>query len=102
MIRCKRVYEPLADDDGQRVLVDRLWPRGCKKDSLALHAWLREVAPSEALRKDFCHDPALFDEFRRRYRNELAAHPEHWQNLLSLAERGTLTLLFAARDEQLN
>ena len=102
MIRCKRVYEPVAADDGARVLADRLWPRGCRKDSLALHAWLKEVAPSEALRKGFCHDPALFDEFRLLYRAELAAHPEHWQGLLALAEQGRLTLLFAAREERFN
>lgn len=102
MIRCKRVYEPVAAEDGARILVDRLWPRGCKKDSLGLHAWLKEVAPSEALRKDFCHDSALYDEFRRRYRGELAAHPEHWQGLLELAGKGELTLLFAARDEHFN
>jgi uncharacterized protein YeaO (DUF488 family) len=102
MIRCKRVYEPAEPGDGERVLVDRLWPRGCRKDSLVLSAWLKDVAPSDALRKGFCHDPALFDEFRRRYRGELAAHPEHWQGLLAMAERGTLTLLFAAREERFN
>ncbi|WP_394559051.1 DUF488 domain-containing protein [Aquipseudomonas alcaligenes] len=102
MIRCKRVYQPVAAEDGQRVLVDRLWPRGCKKESLALSAWLKEVAPSDALRKGFCHDPALFDEFRLRYRGELAGHPEHWQPLLAMAQQGNLTLLFAAREEQLN
>lgn len=102
MIRCKRVYAPVAPDDGARVLVDRLWPRGCRKESLALHAWLKEVAPSDALRKGFCHDPVLFDEFRLLYRAELAAHPEYWQSLVQLAEQGTLTLLFAAREEHLN
>ncbi|MEO4048254.1 DUF488 family protein [Pseudomonas sp. CAU 1711] len=102
MIRCRRVYQPPAEDDGARVLVDRLWPRGCSKESLALSAWLKEVAPSDALRKGFCHDPALFDEFRLLYRAELAARPEHWQGLLSMAERGNLTLLFAARDERFN
>ena len=102
MIRCKRVYAPVAADDGARVLVDRLWPRGCRKDSLALQAWLKDVAPSDTLRKGFCHDPALFDEFRLLYRAELAAHPEHWQGLLALAERGNLTLLFAAREERFN
>ena len=102
MIRCKRVYAPVASDDGVRVLVDRLWPRGCKKEALALSAWLKEVAPSDSLRQGFCHDPALFDEFRLRYRAELAAHPEHWQGLLELAGRGSLTLLFAARDERCN
>lgn len=102
MIQCRRVYEEKRDDDGQRVLVDRLWPRGCRKEALRLDAWLREVAPSAELRRDFCHDPALFEEFRLRYRGELAAHPEHWQGLLQMARQGTLTLLFAAREEQAN
>ncbi len=102
MIRCKRVYAAIEPGDGSRVLVDRLWPRGCRKEDLALTGWLKAVAPSEVLRKDFCHDPARFDEFRRRYRAELAAHPEHWQGLLTMAEQGGLTLLFAARDERLN
>ncbi len=102
MIQCKRAYAAVDRTDGARVLVDRLWPRGCSKARLALTAWLKDVAPSPALRQGFGHDPALFDEFRRRYRRELAAHPEHWQGLLALAEQGCLTLLFAARDEQLN
>ena len=102
MIRCKRVYAPIAGDDGARVLVDRLWPRGCRRESLALHAWLRDVAPSAALRREFAHDPSRFAEFCRRYRAELACHPEHWQGLLELAGRDTLTLLFAARDERCN
>ena len=102
MIRCKRVYEAIDAADGERVLVDRLWPRACKKESLGLSAWLKDVAPSDSLRKSFCHDPALFDEFRLLYRGELAAHPEHWQGLLAMAERGTLTLLFAAREERFN
>ena len=102
MIRCRRVYDPATPEDGTRVLVDRLWPRGCSKDSLALTAWLKDVAPSDELRKSFCHDASRFDEFRQRYRGELAAHPEHWQGLLSLIEQGNLTLLFAARDERFN
>ncbi|MCO6055641.1 DUF488 domain-containing protein [Pseudomonas sp. MOB-449] len=102
MIQYKRVYDPMATDEGQRVLVDRLWPRGCRKDALGLAAWLREVAPSDGLRKQFCHDPALFDEFRLLYRAELAAHPEHWQGLLEMARKGNLTLLYAARDEAHN
>lgn len=102
MIRCKRVYEAVAEDDGQRVLVDRLWPRGCGKDSLALSAWNREVAPSAELRRSFAHEPGQFEAFQQRYRAELAAHPEHWQGLLAQAGKGNLTLLFAARDEQYN
>lgn len=102
MIQCKRVYEAAATGDGRRVLVDRLWPRGCSKANLALDAWLREVAPSSELRRQFGHDPQRFDAFRDGYRRELAAHPEYWQGLLEAAERGTLTLLFAAHDCQQN
>ncbi|MCY1298018.1 hypothetical protein D9M70_474820 [compost metagenome] len=102
MIQCKRVYDAAQPEDGQRVLVDRLWPRGCRKDALGLSAWMRDVAPSDGLRKQFCHDPALFDEFRLLYRGELAAHPEHWQMLLQMARQGDLTLLYAAKDERHN
>lgn len=102
MIQCKRAYLPASAEDGARVLVDRLWPRGCRKGDLHLTAWLREVAPSTQLRQAFCHDSALFGEFRQRYRAELTAHPEYWQGLLDLAGNGTLTLLFAAKDEQCN
>ncbi|KZX57304.1 MAG: DUF488 domain-containing protein [Pseudomonas sp.] len=102
MIRCRRVYEPASETDGQRVLVDRLWPRGCRKDSLALAAWLPDVAPSTALRQAFKGGTLDYAEFRRRYQKELAARPEHWWPLLAMAERGPLTLLYAARDEQQN
>ncbi len=102
MIRCKRVYDPPEANDGQRILVDRLWPRGCSKARLALTDWLREVAPSAALRQRFHHEPEQFAEFRQHYRQELAAHPEYWQGLLAMATSGTLTLLFAARDLQRN
>ncbi|NQD94416.1 DUF488 family protein [Pseudomonas sp. CrR25] len=102
MIQCRRVYEAAGATDGQRILVDRLWPRGCSKAALQLHGWLREVAPSTELRRQFGHAPEAFGEFRQHYRRELVAHPEHWQGLLAIAERGTLTLLFAARESQLN
>lgn len=102
MIQCKRVYEAPSATDGQRILVDRLWPRGCSKATLALHAWLKELAPSSELRKQFDHTPALFAEFREHYRRELAAQPEYWQGLLDIADTGTLTLLYAARDTQRN
>lgn len=102
MIRCKRVYDPIAADDGQRVLVDRLWPRGCRKEALELTVWLREAAPSTDLRRRFHQDPTQFDEFRRLYRLQLAGHPEYWQALLAPARDGCLTLLFAARDPQQN
>ncbi|EWC39535.1 DUF488 domain-containing protein [Stutzerimonas stutzeri] len=99
MIHCKRAYVPAAKADGQRLLLDRLWPRGCSKDSLALQAWLPDLAPSTALRKAFKGNTIDFAEFRQRYRNELAAHPEHCWALLAMAGRGHLTLVYAAQDE---
>jgi len=102
MIQCKRAYEPPSLEDGQRILVDRLWPRGCRKDTLALHAWLPDLAPSTALRKAFKGGEIGFATFRQRYRDELAGHPEHWWALLEMAGRGTLTLIYAAQDEQQN
>lgn len=102
MIVCKRVYEPAAAEDGYRVLVDRLWPRGCSKASLPLAAWLRELAPSDPLRRAFAHDPERFAAFREAYRGELAAAPALWQPLLERAHSGTLTLLYAAHDAEHN
>lgn len=97
MICCKRVYQSVSPEDGQRVLVDRLWPRNMRKD--ALHGqWLRDVAPSDALRRAFHAGDMDFAGFSEHYRAELAAHPEHWYPLLDLAARGTLTLLFAGKD----
>ncbi|OCX93330.1 MAG: MarR family transcriptional regulator [Pseudomonas sp. K35] len=102
MTQYKRAYEPPSPEDGQRILVDRLWPRGCRKDSLALHAWLPDLAPSTALRKAFKGGEIGFATFRQRYRDELAGHPEHWWALLEMAGRGTLTLIYAAQDERQN
>ncbi len=102
MIRCKRVYLAAEADDGRRVLVDRLWPRGIARDALDLHDWLPDVAPSTTLRKAFGHRPEAFDAFRIAYRQELAGHPEYWQTLLPWAAQGWLTLLYAARDERCN
>lgn len=102
MIQCKRVYLEAETSDGIRVLVDRLWPRGVARDALALDEWLPDVAPSSELRKSFAHRAEVFDEFRTAYRRELCAHPEHWQRLLQWATKGTLTLLYAARDEAHN
>lgn len=87
---------------GARFLVDRLWPRGKRKDALALDGWLREVAPSDRLRQWFKHDPARWDEFVRRYDAELDAHPDAWEPLLDAASHGEVTLLFGARDEEHN
>lgn len=99
MIRVKRVYEQPSPEDGKRFLVDRLWPRGAKKEELQLDGWLKEVAPSNALRKWFSHDPGRWEEFRRRYFAELEAKPALWRPLLEAAREGDVTLLFSAKDE---
>jgi uncharacterized protein YeaO (DUF488 family) len=98
-VRLKRVYELASVDDGTRVLVDRLWPRGVSKDRAALASWCREVAPSDDLRKWFAHEPARWEKFRERYKNELKRKIEPVAALRSLAMQGPLTLVFGARDE---
>jgi len=103
-ILLQRVYDREAPIRGQRVLVDRLWPRGIRKDALHLDAWLKNLAPSNELRRWFGHDPARWDEFVRRYRAELAA-PERQDALRALLRRASLsdlTLLYGARDESHN
>jgi uncharacterized protein YeaO (DUF488 family) len=101
-IRIKRVYDELASDDGARFLVDRLWPRGVKKSALSDVTWLRDIAPSAPLRNWFDHDPAKWDEFRKRYRSELEKNSAVWKPLLDAARKGRVTLLFAARDTEMN
>lgn len=98
MIRIKRTYDMPARGDGRRLLVDRLWPRGVKKESLEADAWLKEVAPSTQLRKWFDHRVEHWVEFRRRYRAELDANPSAWTPILEHAARGRVTLLYSARD----
>jgi uncharacterized protein YeaO (DUF488 family) len=102
MIRLKRVYDPPEPDDGRRFLVERLWPRGMKKEALFLDAWAKEVAPSATLRRWFAHDPRKWEEFQRRYFAELDRRPEAWRPLLEAARRGTITLLYSARDLEHN
>src|SRR5207253_2280315 len=102
MIQCKRAYSPAGDDDGYRVLVDRLWPRNCPKASLPLDEWLADVAPSTELRKAFKGGAVDFTEFTLRYRQELSARPEHWWGLLAKACAGTLTLIYSAHDPAAN
>jgi len=102
MIRIKRVYESPADDDGTRFLVERLWPRGMKKESLHMDAWLKDVAPSDALRRWFGHDPAKWMEFRVRYFAELDAGPEAIQPIVEASRHGDVTLLYSARDTEHN
>jgi uncharacterized protein YeaO (DUF488 family) len=102
MIHTKRAYEPAAAADGKRFLVDRLWPRGLKKESLRLDGWLKEVAPSTELRRWFNHDPAKWPEFQRRYRAEIADKKDLLEPLLNAAKDGDVTLLFSAHDSEHN
>ena len=102
MIRIKRTYDPPARDDGQRFLVERLWPRGMKKEELVHDGWLKDVAPSTELRKWFGHRVERWPEFEQRYRKELDARPEAWQPILDAAKRGNVTLLYSARDTEHN
>ena len=101
-IQVRRVYDPPAKADGARFLVERLWPRGMKKEALHMHAWCKNVAPSDELRRWFSHDPAKWEEFQRRYRAELADNPAACQPLLDAATQGNLTLLFSAHDTEHN
>lgn len=101
-LRIKRVYAPAAPDDGCRVLVDRLWPRGVARKTADLDLWLKDIAPSPALRKWFGHDPARFDAFRERYLKELEANPAPVAELCALAEHNDVTLLYGAHDPQVN
>ena len=102
MIQIKRVYDPPAKNDGTRFLVERLWPRGMKKEELKLDAWLKDAAPSTELRQWFGHDPARWNAFQQRYRAELDQHPEAWQPILDTANKSDVTLLFSSHDAARN
>jgi uncharacterized protein YeaO (DUF488 family) len=102
MIRLKRAYDSASNDDGIRFLVERLWPRGVKKDALRLDAWLKDVAPSTELRKWFSHDPARWVGFQRRYRAELKAKPESVKPIIEAARRGRVTLVYSSHDTEHN
>ncbi len=103
MIKVKRVYEKPDVKDGWRVLVDRLWPRGMKKETAKVDLWMREVAPSDALRKAYCHDWKKWPDFQKKYRTELKNREDMIGELKKMErEHGTLTLLFGAKDEEHN
>ena len=101
MIKTKRVYEKSAKDDGTRVLVDRLWPRGISKKAAKIDEWLKEIAPSDKLRKWFGHDPAKWKDFKRKYIKELQGKRD-LKKLQDISRVGTLTLVYSARDEMHN
>lgn len=101
-IALRRVYEDGHNEPNRHFLVDRLWPRGKRKVDLEDVMWLKEVAPSDALRRWFAHDPSRWKEFVRRYQVELDAHPDAWQPLLDAAKRGRIILLFGAKDQEHN
>ncbi len=100
MIVLKRIYDPASQDDGKRILVDRLWPRGISKDKADIDGWLKEIAPSDELRKWFLHDPAKWEEFRNRYKNELKRKEKEGliEGLRKAGKKGKVTLLFSAKD----
>jgi uncharacterized protein YeaO (DUF488 family) len=101
-IRVKRIYDPPQLEDGARVLVDRLWPRGARKEAAKLTLWLKDIAPTAELRRWFGHDPARFAEFSRRYRAELAANNDAVSRMDDLMKAGPVTLLYSAHDAEHN
>jgi uncharacterized protein YeaO (DUF488 family) len=102
MIQLKRAYENASPGDGERILVERLWPRGVSKQRASVDLWLKDVAPSPELRKWFGHDPAKWKQFEERYRNELKARPDVIDELRRKARRGKITFVYAARDQEHN
>ena len=102
IIRTKRVYDPVEEEDGIRILVDRIWPRAMSKERLRADYWLKDAAPSAALRKWFNHDRSRWEEFKSRYFSELDERPDTIKSILELAATGAVTLLFSARDTEYN
>jgi uncharacterized protein YeaO (DUF488 family) len=102
MIRIKRVYEPPAPEDGSRILVDRLWPRGISKTNAKIDLWLKEIAPSNELRKWYNHDPEKWAEFKKRYYREVEERPESFAPLLSLVKDKEVTLLYSSKELKIN
>ncbi len=102
MIKIKRVYDQPSRDDGKHILIDRLWPRGLKKEDARVDEWLKEIAPSSRLRKWFNHDPNKWDEFKKRFFMELLKKQNMVEGILSTARKGTVTLLFGSKEERFN
>ena len=102
MLKLERAYDPVSAADGRRFLVERLWPRGVSTARLRLDAWLKDVGPSTELRKWFSHDPEKWSQFRRRYFQELDSQPALWRPIVSVARRGTVTLVYSSHEEEHN
>jgi len=102
MIKIKRIYESASPNDGRRIYVDRLWPRGMKKEQVKMNEWLKDISPSDSLRKWFGHDPSKYAEFKRRYTKELKKHSEILERIKKEAKKETVTLLFSAKDVEHN
>jgi uncharacterized protein YeaO (DUF488 family) len=101
-LQIKRVYETPSPEDGMRILVERLWPRGLTREKAAIDLWIKDIAPSAELRKWFAHDPAKWEAFRKKYRNELKHNPAAVETLRQHLRRGTVTLVYAAHDQRHN
>jgi uncharacterized protein YeaO (DUF488 family) len=102
MIKIKRIYEPASADDGKRIYIDRLWPRGMKKEEVKIDEWLKDISPSDSLRKWFGHAPSKYAEFKRRYKRELEKHSEMLERIRKEEKNQTVTLLFSAKDMEHN
>lgn len=102
MIRLKRAYDPPSRDDGKRILIDRLWPRGLKKEEANIDEWVREIAPSNALRKWFGHDPRKWETFKKKFFNELDEHEEIIEKILDILKSSSITLVYASKEERFN
>ena len=102
MLKVKRVYDPVSADDGKRILVDRLWPRGIKKEKAHIDEWLREISPSNELRKWYSHDPAKWAEFKKRYKQEIAGKEDLLKKIKAEARKQTVTLLFSSKELERN
>jgi len=102
MVKIKRVYDPPFPDDGKRILIDRLWPRGLKKENAHINEWIKELAPSTELRKWFNHDPEKWGEFRKRFFSELQGKQDAVDVIVNAARKGPVTLLFGSKEERYN
>jgi uncharacterized protein YeaO (DUF488 family) len=102
MLKIKRVYDPVSTDDGKRILIDRLWPRGINKEKAHIDEWVKEIAPSNELRKWYAHDPAKWAEFKKRYEEEIAREAERLKKIKAEARKQTVTLLFSSKELERN